>query len=367
MAKNISVALIFMVVALSFYISTSESIESHVETPGTIESSFLPKTYSVNLNLPRTRNLLTTVECPCPDCSCMTSSINEKVECPCPDCSCMTDSTKTEVIVQRNYVKCRGISLSFRKTKKYKVFNCNVKVEDEACELVNGVELSIGDGVDSIDAYLCNAVKNNNGTGILLLSDIFGFEDSFTRDFAYRVACNGYNVLVPDMFRGNPWRKDEPKALFEQWIGSVDKQQVVRDIFTSTKWMANEFVAAGISKKFGVIGFCFGGGLLIDILAQDQGSEFGVGISFYGTRIDLSVASKIEVPLLLIAGDNDPLCPVNVLKEVENNANGCKMVVFEGRGHGFAHRPQSLEDDKDAEEAFLMMRNWLHDGLLSEN
>ncbi|KAL3353897.1 hypothetical protein AABB24_018532 [Solanum stoloniferum] len=169
------------------------------------------------------------------------------------------------------------------------------------------------------------------------------------------------------MFRGNPWRKDEPKALFEQWIGSVDKQQVVRDIFTSTKWMADEFVAAGISKKFGVIGFCFGGGLLIDILAQDQGSEFGVGISFYGTRIDLSVASKIEVPLLLIAGDNDPLCPVNVLKEVENNANGCKMVVFEGRGHGFAHRPQSLEDDKDAEEAFLMMRNWLHDGLLSEN
>lgn len=264
-------------------------------------------------------------------------------------------------------MKCWGISLSFRKPKKCKVFNCNVKVEDEACELVNGVELSIGDGVDSIDAYLCNAVKNNNGTGILLLSDIFGFEDSFTRDFAYRVACNGYNVLVPDMFRGNPWRKDEPRALFEQWLSSLDKQQVARDIFTSTKWMANEFVAAGISKKFGVIGFCFGGGLLIDILAQDQGSQFGVGISFYGTRIDLSVASKIEVPLLLIAGDNDPLCPVNVLKEVENNANGCKKVVFEGRGHGFAHRPQSLEDDKDAEEAFLMMRNWLHNGLLSEN
>lgn len=77
MAKNISVALIFMVVTLSFYVSTSESIESHVETPGTIESSFLPKTYSVNLSLPRTRNLLTMVECPCPDCSCMTSSITE--------------------------------------------------------------------------------------------------------------------------------------------------------------------------------------------------------------------------------------------------------------------------------------------------
>ncbi|KAK4341304.1 hypothetical protein RND71_039805 [Anisodus tanguticus] len=96
MAKKISVALLFMVFALCLCLSTSESTESHVETPGTIESSILDKTYYVNLNFPRTRNLLTTVECPCPDCSCMTSSIDEKVECPCPDCSCMSYSTNTE-------------------------------------------------------------------------------------------------------------------------------------------------------------------------------------------------------------------------------------------------------------------------------
>lgn len=64
--------------------------------------------------------------------------------------------------------------------------------EDEACELVNGVELLIGEGDDEINAYLFKAVKNNNGAGILLLSDVFGFEDSATRDFAYRVACTGY-------------------------------------------------------------------------------------------------------------------------------------------------------------------------------
>lgn len=67
--------------------------------------------------------------------------------------------------------------------------------DEQACELVNGVELSIGDGADEIQAYLFKAVKNNNGTGILLLSDIFGFEDSSTRDFAYRVACNGFKYV----------------------------------------------------------------------------------------------------------------------------------------------------------------------------
>jgi carboxymethylenebutenolidase len=64
--------------------------------------------------------------------------------------------------------------------------------DDEACELVSGSDLVIGEGDDSVSAYLFKAVKNNNGTGVLLLSDIFGFEDSATRDFAYRVACNGY-------------------------------------------------------------------------------------------------------------------------------------------------------------------------------
>lgn len=63
---------------------------------------------------------------------------------------------------------------------------------DEACELVNGTELTIDDEGDVIQAYLFTAVKNNNGTGILLLSDIYGFHDSATTDFAYRVACNGY-------------------------------------------------------------------------------------------------------------------------------------------------------------------------------
>ncbi|XP_031267420.1 carboxymethylenebutenolidase homolog [Pistacia vera] len=241
-------------------------------------------------------------------------------------------------------------------------------INDEACELVSGAELSIGEGPDCIRAYLFKAVKNNNGTGVLLLSDIFGFEDSSTRDFAYRVACNGYNILVPDLFRGDPWSKDRPKAMFEQWMASQDAQRIAKDIATSTKWLVDEFMAAGISKKLGIIGFCFGGGRVIEVLARDQGSCFGTGISFYGTRIDQSLASNVKVPVLLISGDNDPLCPVSILKDIEKRiGRGSRVVIFEGRGHGFAHRPLSPEEDVDAEQAFTKMRNWLHDGLAVNN
>ncbi|XP_073314933.1 uncharacterized protein [Primulina huaijiensis] len=257
------------------------------------------------------------------------------------------------------------------KSNTFKVRCSQVKVEeslvDEACELVNGTELTIGNEADCIQAYLFRAVKNNNGTGILLLSDILGFEDSATRDFAYRVACNGYNVLVPDLFNGDPWRKDRPEDLLEEWICKQEPQRMVKDVLTSAEWMFNEFATVGISNKLGIIGFCFGGGRVIDVLAQDQGSYFGTGVSFYGTRIDSSVAGNIKVPLLLIAGDNDALCPTDVLEEISTSNKESKMVIFGGRGHGFGHRPLTPEEDEDAEEAFMVMRNWLNDGLLVNN
>ncbi|XP_061340674.1 uncharacterized protein LOC133287133 isoform X2 [Gastrolobium bilobum] len=214
------------------------------------------------------------------------------------------------------------------------LLNVEDVTNDEACELVNGVELSLGEGDDNIRAYLFTAVKNNNGTGILLLSDIFGFEDSFTRDFAYRVACNGYNILVPDLFRGNSWTKDQPKTAFEQWIARQNPERIAKDITTWTTWLVDEFMAAGISKKLGIIGFCFGGGRVLEVLAQDQ-------------------------------GDNDPLCAVSEIENIRKKIDGpSKVVIFPGRGHGFAHRPGSPEDDVDAEQAFVIMRDWLCDHLV---
>ncbi|CAI0396588.1 unnamed protein product [Linum tenue] len=249
-----------------------------------------------------------------------------------------------------------------------KVMETGDNLNDEACELVNGVEISIGEGDgDTINAYLCTAVKNNNGTGILLLSDIFGFEDSATRDFAYRVACNGYNVLVPDLFRGDPWSKDRPANELEPWLLTHNPTRVQNDIAASAKWMSDEFLAAGISKKLGLIGFCYGGGRVIDVLSRNQDELFGIGVSFYGTRIDTSLLPNVSVPVLFVAGDSDPLCSLSVVKEIEgkirSGSSSSRVVVFEGRGHGFVHRPASADEDRDAEVAFVMLRNWLSEGL----
>ncbi|CAL9114434.1 unnamed protein product [Musa textilis] len=272
------------------------------------------------------------------------------------------------VSVQRICDLYRRRGMHIRRNATGKLLCSQVKLEDdlddEACELVNGVDLVIGEGQDSISAYLLKAVKNNNGTGMLLLSDVCGFEYPPTRDFAYQVACHGYNVLVPDLFRGNPCKKGWTVDRYEHWLSEQLPERVARDIDTCAKWMIDEFMAAGISKKLGIIGFCFGGEHLMKALARDEQAYFGTGICFYGTNIDPSIGSNINVPVLFICGDNDPLCPVNTLHQIEKNIQSSRVVIYHGRGHGFAHQPESEEDDQAAEDAFAIMRNWLHDNLL---
>lgn len=173
------------------------------------------------------------------------------------------------------------------------------------------------------------------------------------------------SVLVPDLFRGDPWSKDRPKEMFEQWMAKQNRETIQKDIEMSKRWMMDEFSAVGISKKLGIVGFCFGGGRVLEVLARDDGDQFGAAVSFYGTRMDKSISSKINVPVLFISGDNDPLCPVSLQQEIQMSiGRGSDVVIFEGRGHGFAHRPESPEEDNDAEQAFLLMKNWLYDALV---
>lgn len=58
---------------------------------------------------------------------------------------------------------------------------------------------------------------------VVLLSDVFGWEDSFTRNAADQVAdvCDAI-VLVPDMFRKRPWDNDKPEEEYETWRASHD-------------------------------------------------------------------------------------------------------------------------------------------------
>lgn len=70
---------------------------------------------------------------------------------------------------------------------------------------------------------------------VVLLSDVFGWEDSFTRNAADQIAdvCDSI-VLVPDMFRKQPWDNERPDQEYEAWRASHDPVSISREKLSCT-------------------------------------------------------------------------------------------------------------------------------------
>jgi hypothetical protein len=68
--------------------------------------------------------------------------------------------------------------------------------DPETCEIVQGTNVTLGEGGEAVQAYFIQALKNNNGVGVLCLTDQYGFEDEENRGFAYRLACFGYKYAT---------------------------------------------------------------------------------------------------------------------------------------------------------------------------
>ncbi|CAM6087394.1 unnamed protein product [Calypogeia fissa] len=234
----------------------------------------------------------------------------------------------------------------------------------DTCEIVQGSDVTLGEGEDTFQAYLVKAIKNNSGVSILFLTDILGFNNADNRDFAYRLACFGYNVLVPDLFRGVPWSNERPKDEYEKWRDLHSPNRVGRDIDVATEYLVKHF---GSTRKLCVIGFCFGGGRMIETLAKDSNKLFATGAFLYGTRFESSLATQIRAPLLLIAGDSDKLCSPETVHHLEQTVKGSKAKIYPGFGHAFAHHPSSPAEDEAAEDAFTEIRQWFHDRLISDS
>ena len=95
----------------------------------------------------------------------------------------------------------------------------------------------------------------------------------------------------------------------------------------SVKWLVDGVIVVGATKKLGVIRFCFRNGRVIEVLAQDRGARFGTSVSFYGTRINPSAAAYVKVPVLFTSRDDDPRCPINLLKDIEKSIVRGSLVI----------------------------------------
>ncbi|KAF5946015.1 hypothetical protein HYC85_016243 [Camellia sinensis] len=91
-------------------------------------------------------------------------------------------------------------------------------------------------------------------TGILLISDVFGYEAPKLRKLADKIADSGFYVVVPDFFYGDPFTYENAEKPLPVWIKFHGTEKGLEDAKPVIAALKNQGISA-----IGAAGFCWGG------------------------------------------------------------------------------------------------------------
>ena len=211
--------------------------------------------------------------------------------------------------------------------------------------------------------------------GVLLLSDVHGAFGEDTKALAEKIAfeCQPVVVMIPDLFRGKPWKEDPSTPGFnakgedyEEWRAQHSDLRVSVDIRAA---------AESLRKRYGVSsvvlwGTCYGGGRALEAAAgflpggniHDVDGTVGpvqvdplAVVAWYPTRYNakklfgperiMSTGEKQSMAVMGVFAGNDVLAgatPADAaeLKHLLDNDERIKdhmIKLFPDQDHGFAH------------------------------
>ncbi|KAF2722280.1 alpha/beta-hydrolase [Polychaeton citri CBS 116435] len=245
---------------------------------------------------------------------------------------------------------------------------------------------------------------------LLLLSNATGVHSTNNQLQADKFAAEGFLVVMPDQFGGDPLpstytvqEEEENTTIIEKikmavasipksftidtWLARQTPEKVLpilNKVVTSVK----EEYADAIANGGGIyaVGYCFGARYVVllgneldkeavagqrskDTEAEEgmvkQGPQIKCGAIAHGTQIGKEELANIQVPISIVAVENDSLFPDEVreaaVKSLQERQLEHEQKVFPGVPHGFATAGE-YEDAKIQEaqrEAFDIMLGWL--------
>lgn len=167
-------------------------------------------------------------------------------------------------------------------------------------------------------------------------------------DVARRVALAGFNALAVDLLAphgGTPADEDKGRELF---AAKVDRNAAWRDVAPAVGLLAGRPDANG---KVGVMGFCFGGGLVNDLAVNVP--ALAAGVVFYGRAPNAADVPRIRAAMLLHYAGNDPGINAGMAGyEAALKGAGVRYEqhVYDGTQHAFHNDTSGARYDKAAAE-----------------
>lgn len=120
--------------------------------------------------------------------------------------------------------------------------------------------------------YFAQAPKPEHAPGVVMIEEWWGVDDRI-KATADRLASHGFNVLLPDLFRGRSAATGDEANHLMQGLDFGDA--ATQDVVGAAKYLRDRG-----ARRVGVVGFCMGGALAM--VAVMRGAPFDAASIWYG-------------------------------------------------------------------------------------
>jgi carboxymethylenebutenolidase len=195
-----------------------------------------------------------------------------------------------------------------------------------------------------IASYLARLKGGVKRPGVIVIHENRGL-NAHIQDVTRRMAVEGFLALGPDMLSplgGTPPEEDKATKM----IGSLNAAETVARLAAAVQYLARHEESTG---RVGVVGFCWGGGMVNRLAAA--GTSLNAGVSYYGMQLPASDVPKISAPLLLHYASLDQRINAGIADyEAALKANNkvYEVHMYEGANHAFNNDTNPARYNKEA-------------------
>ena len=188
---------------------------------------------------------------------------------------------------------------------------------------------------DSIRAWVVYPERKTKAPVVIVIHEIFGLS-TWVRAVADQFAAEGFIAIAPDLLT------TKPRAAGSDTLTQQDASAAIRTL--DPDWVQQQIDAAakygmalpGAQPRYGVVGFCWGGGTSFAHAAHSP--SLGASVVYYGTSPPAERLSSVKAPVLGLYGGNDARVNATIPRaDSALRALGKTYAhnVYDGAGHGF--------------------------------
>lgn len=214
---------------------------------------------------------------------------------------------------------------------------------------------------DSVRAWLVYPERKTKAPVVVVIHEIFGLSN-WVRSVADQLAADGFIAIAPDLLtmknvpntaNGEP-NPDSARVK----IGTIKPEQYQPQIRKVAEFAMNLPAA---SKKYGVVGYCWGGSAVFAHAVAFP--DVNAVVSYYGTTPAPADYVKVKAPVLGLYGENDQRVNATIAR-ADSASKTYKFKyeahIFKGAGHGFLRQQDGANGANlaAAQEAWPLTVNW---------